>query len=92
MRWQFYETLKYVCSQFVGWYAEKREISDSDSYCQMMEALDLLLPTPEIEHETMEDLNREMALQLLRDGVLQIYPQVKLPEHRSRKEEWQPWF
>lgn len=85
-RWQMYETLKYVCSQFVGWYAANPAIKDSGSCCQIIEALDLLLPMPEIDEETQEDVDREMALQQLRDGILRINPTIKLPKvHKDDK-------
>lgn len=82
-RWQMYETLKYACSQFVGWHATNPAIRDSDSYSQIIEALDLLLPAPEIDDETQEDLDRAQSLQQLRDGILRINPTIKLPGHRS---------
>lgn len=82
-RWQMYEILKLVSSQYVGWHASKPELRTSVCYEMMMDALDILLPTPEIDDETFEDVNREVALQRLRDAVARSFPQVKLPEERQ---------
>lgn len=82
-RWQMYETLKYACSQFVGWDAANPALRDSNSYCKIIEAFDVLLPAPEIDGETREDLDRAQVLQQLRDGILQINPTIKLPEERK---------
>lgn len=83
-RWYLYETLKYACSQFVGWYAQKPELQTTTAYEAIIEALDLLLPSPEIESETLEDLDRQAVLQRLRDGILQINPAIKLPEAHKK--------
>lgn len=85
-RWQMYETLKYVCSQFVGWRATNPALKNSGSYDQIIKALDLLLPSPEIEDETPEDADREIVLQQLRDGILQINPTIRLPRVREDDE------
>ncbi len=79
-RWQLYETLKRTCSHFVGWNASKPELQNPGVYCQIIEALDTLLPTPELDGETMEDLNREVVVQRLRDAVIRICPTVQLQE------------
>lgn len=85
-RWQMYEMLKYACSQFVGWRASNPAIKDSGSYEQIIKALDLLLPSPEIDDETPEDVDREIVLQQLRDGILQIGPTIRLPRVRQSDE------
>lgn len=85
-RWQMYEMLKYACSQFVGWDATNASLRSEHHYLQVMEALDLLLPTPEIEDETLDDMAREEVLQQLRDSILMVAPTVKFPEQRAFSE------
>lgn len=79
-RWQMYEILKYVSSRYVGWYAEQAALRSEAHYNVIMDALDLLLPSPEVEYETIQDADREAVLQQLRDAVKQSFPQIALPD------------
>lgn len=77
-RWKYYETLKYVAKQYVGWGARNLEIKNARSYELMVTAIDLLLPAPEIED--MEEDPTNLSLNLLRDAIVRSVPQAKLPD------------
>lgn len=89
-RWQMYEILKYIASHYVGWDANQPALRSSDAYSMVMDALDIILPSPEIEDETLLDADREVVLQQLRDTVVRSFPQVKLPaiDENSVADNW----
>lgn len=86
-RWQMYEILKHVSSKYVGWHATNPDLCNSICYEMVMDALDILLPTPEIDDETLLDADREVVLQQLRDSVTRAFPHIQLPEPRQ-DDDW----
>lgn len=72
-RWKLYEMLKQVSSTFVGWKANHLALRNEQTYNLMLEALDMLLPSPEIDTRTLRDANREAVLQRLRDAVKETF-------------------